>query len=438
MIQSIRARLLIWLLAAVVFTAVAGGYLMYRNALTQANAFFDSQLRLVALTLRDQAIEFALSPSLSRVEPEYDFVVQVWSWTGVRVYLSHPHTVLPGITTLGYSTVDTSAGRWRVYGVPARNYIIQVAQPLSVRSSRAVQLAWQTLRPLLFIVPLLAVVIWIAVGRNLQPLERMAKAVRSREPHELSALRLENVPAEVQPLVTALNDLLSRLSDVLVRERAFIADAAHELRSPLTALRLQVQNLSHELQPQSQPQVSTLVAGVDRATRLAEQLLLLARLDPKAEVKVPVRLDDIARDVVSDLVPLADQKQIDLGVTAAHEVTIRGDVDALRMLVRNLIDNAIRYTHVQGRVDVAVEQQGSEILFSVTDNGPGIPPRERARVFDRFYRVPGTAATGSGLGLAIVKTVAEAHGATIELSDAPHSPGLRVLVRFLVDDRADP
>jgi two-component system OmpR family sensor kinase len=429
LIRSIRARLLLWLLLALMIIATAGGLLLYRNALEQADAFFDSQLRLVALTLRDQAFEYSYAPPLSRVEPEYDFVVQVWSWSGVRVYLSHPHSELPGITTLGYSTVQTSAGPWRVYGVRAPNYIIQVAQPLSVRSSRAVRMAWQTLRPLTLVVPLLALVIWIAVGRNLRPLERLAAAVRTRSPQELTPVQIDDVPTEVRPLVSALNELLSRLSAVLTRERAFITDAAHELRSPLTALRMQIDNLAHEIRTPS-AELDKLTAGVERATRLAEQLLSLARLEPGRFTRTHVRLDELSREVIADLVPLADQRQIDLGLVSRGPVGVEGDVDNLRMLIRNLIDNALRYTPPGGRVDVSVDLHAGQAELRVSDNGPGIPRDEHERVFDRFYRVPGTAVVGSGLGLAIVQTIAQAHDATVTLEEPETGTGLVVIVRF--------
>jgi two-component system, OmpR family, sensor kinase len=244
------------------------------------------------------------------------------------------------------------------------------------------------------------------------------------------------LPDELLPLAAALNDLLARLRGALERERAFMADAAHELRTPLTALHLQTGMLARaSSEAERAAAMETLSAGVQRAIRLVEQLLSLARQEPRAQgERVPVRLDELAREVVAELVPLADSGRIDLGVSTAQPVSVRGDPDDLRTLLRNLADNAVRYTEAGGRVDVSVEEvpagDGRMARLTVSDNGPGIPPEERERVFDRFYRRAGTTPPGSGLGLSIVKSIAEAHGATLSLADGPSGKGLSVTVSF--------
>jgi two-component system OmpR family sensor kinase len=427
-VSSLRARLLASLLAGVLLVGAAGGWIVYRNALAEADAFFDYHLRQTALILRDEPVEYQLAPQIPPADAGYDFVVQVWSLDGVRVYLSRPHAVLPQITTLGFATVSTSEGRWRVFGVQALTRVIQVAQPLSVREQRAAQLALQTLKPFALLLPVLALVIWFAVGHALEPLQRLTALVRARRVNALDPLPGANLPEEVTPLVLALNDLLARLAAALERERAFMADAAHELRTPLTALHLQMGMLARASDAgERATAMSSLSTGVQRAIRLVEQLLALARQEPRADAqRLTVRLDDLAREVVSELVPLADAGGIDLGVAAAQPSTVQGDPDALRTLLRNLVDNAVRYTPSGGRVDVTVAAG----RLTVTDTGPGIPPEERARVFDRFYRRAGTEPPGSGLGLAIVKTIAAAHGATVELTDGPERKGLSVVVAF--------
>jgi two-component system OmpR family sensor kinase len=237
-------------------------------------------------------------------------------------------------------------------------------------------------------------------------------------------------------VVQALNDLLARLRAALERERAFMADAAHELRTPLTALHLQTGMVARASDAnEREAALSTLGSGVQRAIRLVEQMLALARQEPRADTeRVPVRLDDLAREVVAELVPLADAGRIDLGIAVAQPATVAGDADALRTLLRNLVDNAVRYTPPGGRVDLSVEAPVPEpptgARLTVTDDGPGIAPSERARVFDRFYRRPGTAPPGSGLGLAIVKAIADAHGASVQLADGPDGKGLAVSVTF--------
>ena len=451
--SSLRARLLGSLLAGVLLIGAAGGWVVYRNALAEADAFFDYHLRQTALILRDEPVEYLLAPQLPPTDASYDFVVQVWSLDGVRVYLSRPHAVLPDITTLGFSTVLTPEGRWRVFGVQAVTRVIQVAQPLSVRERRAAELALQTLKPFALLLPVLALLIWVAVGLALEPLQRLTAQVKARRVDALDALPGEQLPDEVQPLVSALNELLGRLRAALERERAFMADAAHELRTPLTALHLQMGMLARaNSEGERDAAMSTLAAGVQRAIHLAEQMLMLARQEPRADSpRVPVRLDGLAREIVAELVPLADAGRIDLGVAAAQPATVAGDADALRTLLRNLVDNAVRYTPPGGRVDVSVTgplatatpESGNAAAdtggarLTVTDDGPGIPPAERARVFDRFHRSPGTRPSGSGLGLAIVRTIAEAHGATVRLGEGPEGKGLSVTVSFPPERQTD-
>ena len=431
--RSIRARLLAWLFAGVVFIGAAGGGIVYRNALAEADAFFDYHLRQTALLLRDEPVEY-VAPQIPANDAAYDFVVQVWTLDGVRIYLSRPHSVLPNVTTLGFSTVTTSEGLWRVYGAQAMTKVIQVAQPMRVRKEQAVDLALKTLRPFALLLPVLGFLIWVAVGRALQPLQRLTTLVKARRVDALDPLPNERLPDEVRPLVEALNDLLVRLGVALDRERAFMADAAHELRTPLTALHLQMGTLSRAAnEAERNDAMEKLSAGMQRAIRLVEQMLSLARQEPRVQpTRAPVPLADIARDVVAELVPLADAKQIDLGISNSQPAIVMGDPDALRTLTRNLVDNAVRYTPTGGRVDVSVENgsDSGQTLLKVVDNGPGIPPEERSRVLDRFYRPPGTSPPGSGLGMAIVKAIADTHSATLELDSGPDGTGLAVSVRF--------
>ena len=434
-VNSLRARLLVWLLGGVLLVGATGGWFVYRNALAEADAFFDYHLRQTALLLSDQPVEYLLSPAIPQTSADYDFVVQVWTLDGVRVYLSRPHTVLPAVTTLGFSTAVTSEGRWRVFGVQAPTKVIQVAQPMRVRERQAVGLALRTLTPFVLLMPLLVIFIWFAVGRALEPVKRLTLLVKARKVSALDPLPDENLPDEVQPLVGALNDLLRRLGAALERERGFMADAAHELRTPLTALHLQMGTLARATnEAERADAMEKLSAGVQRAIRLVEQLLSLARQEPRVEVsRKRLRLDDLAREVVAEMVPLADARKIDLGISASQPAYVLGDPDALRTLVRNLVDNAVRYTPVGGTVDLSVQESRDlekGAVLRILDTGPGIAPDERQRVFDRFYRPPGTAPPGSGLGMAIVKAIADTHGASIALETGPEAQGLAVTVTF--------
>lgn len=432
--SSLKARLLLWLLGGVVVVGAAGGWIVYLNALNEADTFFDYELRQTALLLGDQPVEYQLESQIPPSDAAYDFVVQVWTIDGDLLYWSQNHKLLPAITRIGFSNVTTSEGRWRVYGVQRPTKVVQVAQPMSVRQDQAAVLALRALRPFALLLPVLGILIWVAVGHALEPLKELTRLVKSRGVNELQPLPDQPLPDEVKPLVSALNDLLTRLGAALGRERAFMLDAAHELRTPLTALHLQMGALARAgTEAERLEATERLSAGVHRAIRLVEQLLSLSRQESRGEpAKVQVSLDPLAREVVTELIPVSDAKNIDLGISESQSASIIGDPDALRTLMRNLVDNAVRYTAPHGRVDVAVQRSGTpeRAVLRVVDTGPGIPPEDRSRVFDRFYRRPGTSPPGSGLGLSIVKSIATAHAATVTLESGPGGAGLAVTVSF--------
>lgn len=433
--KSLRARLLAGLLGGLLLAALAAAALIYRTALAEANEVFDEHLRDTALTLRDEAFEHPFNavpqPELSQQDRAADLVVQVFSLDGVRVYYSQRHMAIPGLTTLGYSDVETPEGPWRVYGAQTPLHVIQVAQPLSVRQARAARLALRVLLPFGLFVPVLGTLVWLIVGRSLRPLRELANQVDARPADALAPLPETDLPQEARPLVTALNAQLTRVEKLLEHERAFLADAAHELRTPLTALRLQVQALAQAPESDRARATATIQVGLERASRLIGQLLALARQQqPAGFVSRPVALDALARQIVAELLPLADARSIDLGVVEAAPLSVSGDEESLAILLRNLVDNALRCTPVGGRVDVAALTENGAPTLRVTDTGPGIPEAERERVFARFHRVPGSPAGGSGLGLALVRAIADRHGATVVLGEGPGAVGLSVSVRL--------
>lgn len=432
--NSLRNRLLAGLVGAVVLVGALGAWLSYRIALAEADAFFDAQLRETALLLRDEVQAFPGGARLPRAVPEYDFIVQVWSREGVRVYLSRPHEVVPGLTRPGLSTTRTSSGSWRVFGVETDRGVIQVAQPMDVRERRAARLAWRSLAPFAVLVPALSILVAWIVGRAVRPVRGFADALRRRHPDDVRPVAVDGLPDEVRPVAEALNDLLARLRAALDRERAFLADAAHELRTPLTALDLQAQAVVEARADDREAALRDLRAGVARVARLVEQLLAIAREQHgAATTPAPLDLDELVRRTVADFVPLAEAAGIDLGIESAEPVRVAGDADALRRLLGNLLDNAVRYTPAGGRVDVAVGREAgapSRVLVTVSDTGPGIPPAERERVFDRFHRVPGTTGTGSGLGLALARSIAGRHDGEVVLDDGPGGRGLRAVLRL--------
>ena len=386
----------------------------------------------MALSLRDQTLS---SPAGFLDTLDYDFIVQVWNPRGALVYLSNQGIVLPQSGT-GFQTVAVRGEDWRVYTLEQQDKSIQVAAPVSLRQDRASAMALRILVPLGASIPLFALLIWLLVTRELRPLEDIARAIRRRKPSSLDPLPASGLPEEVVPMVSELNDLLGRLRDAIETQKRFTADAAHELRSPLTALQLQIELLQRAgSAAERQEAVASLRSGAQRASRLVEQLLTMARLEPGMEraaqdAYTEVDLADIAAGVVAEIEPLAEAKAIELRLGRLDPAAVLGDAAALHALARNLVDNAIRYTPPGGLVLISVTNQDEQVFLQVDDTGPGIPAEERERVFDRFYRGPGGGPDGSGLGLSIVKQVADAHRAGISLGEADHGTGLRVTVRF--------
>lgn len=429
--QSIRTRLLVTLLAVVLASAAVAAFVTYRNVLGEAEDLFDYQLQQMALSLRNQGF---ISPAeaAALADDQIDFVVQIWTLDGSRIYLSRPSVVLPTQALLGYSDVQVGDATWRLFTTVTRDRAIQVAQPLAVRSRLAARAALRGVVPILALAPLLALTIWWSVGVALGRLQGVAAQVRGRDAGVLDPVPEEGLPREVAPLVHAFNGLLDRLRRALDAQRAFVSDAAHELRSPLTALGLQLQLVRRAADDaQRKDAVDALAGGIARAQHLVEQLLALARSEPAAKpaASVPVDLAEAARLAVADVVPMADAKGTDVELDATFDGRVSGDAAGLRVLMRNLVDNAVRYTPAGGRVKVTVQGERGEALVTVDDSGPGIAPAERARVFDRFYRGAGREEGGSGLGLAIARGIAEQHGARIELADSPLG-GLRARVAF--------
>jgi signal transduction histidine kinase len=427
---SIRARLLMALLAVVIVISLLAGLLTYRRVLAETSTLFDYQLRQMALSLRNQ-IPMAPRLELPPDQADSDFVIQIWDVYGTRVYLSRPGLPLINATALGYADVRVAGGSWRTYGLQTLDGVIQIAQPLRVREAFARGAALRVVIPLLLLLPLLGAAIVGVVGNGLRPLRRVATEVQRRDVHSLTPLSTERLPREVAPLIDALNRLLLRLHAAFQAQRAFVADAAHELRSPLTAVRMDLQLLDRAPDAAARDEArANLGAAVDRAIHLVEQLLTLARSEPREEAGewAQIPLEQATADGVADANALAVARRIDLGLDA-EPAAVQGDRDALRILVRNLVDNAVRYTPEGGHVRVSTRQLPSGATLEVVDTGSGIPASDRERAFDRFYRRSNSPEGGSGLGLAIVKAIADRHGARIHLDDAPGG-GLKVTVAF--------
>ncbi|HYY60052.1 MAG TPA: ATP-binding protein [Burkholderiales bacterium] len=429
--MSIRRKLVVALLAALVITGLAASGATWFEVRRQADQLFDYHLEQMALSLADQPLA-ASAELLPQLGLGQDYVVQVWDAGGVLAYISKNGAPLPPASS-GFDNIAVDGQNWRVFTFEAPDRTIQVAAPAALRSGQASAMALRILVPILATIPVYGLIIWLIVGEGLRPLSEIARAIRRRQPASLEPLPQAKLPEEVAPLVSELNALLERLRDALDRQKRFTADAAHELRSPLTALQVQLDMLGRARTPDdTRSALEALRAGMKRASRLVEQMLTMARLEPNAQLAQlsTVALDTLAAQVAGELEPLAEARRIELRLERLESAQLAGDATALHALARNLVDNAIRYTPAGGVVRLAAFSEDGSALLVVEDSGPGIPPEERARVFDRFYRLPGSSAEGSGLGLAIVRQVADAHGAEISLDDAADGQGLRVTVRF--------
>ena len=434
--HSLRGRLLWYLLAAITIAAVAQASIAYRTALQDADQIFDYHMQQMALSLRSR-VPLTSAEAADNVETPLsgsdDMVVQVWSPDGVQVFKSASHARLPQRAVLGFSNVRANGTTYRIFSIQTDNQTVQVAQDLAVRRSMASNLAFRTLGPIAVMMPILMVVVWWVVSGSLDPVSRVRRQVASRQADDLSPVSESGLPDEVRPLVQELNLLFGRVRTAFDAQQNFVADAAHELRTPLAALKLQTQSLERADSPEArQVAVGRLSAGIERATRLVEQLLVLARQEANAAPRQAVDMAGIARRAVADLVGVAQARDIDLGLQRADAAEVQGQADALTILLRNLVDNAIKYTPSGGTVDVSVLMEGRAVTVLVEDSGPGIPAEERERVFDRFYRVPGSDAAGSGLGLAIIKSIAERHGAKLTLGESARLGGLEAKVTFPV------
>ena len=433
---SLRARLTGALLLAVLAFAALQAAVTYRTARAETEALFDAQMQRIALSLSGSLGAGALSDDAPAADTPAarEMIIQIWRADGVMLYRSPQGRLLPPQTAIGFSDTVAGGEPYRIYALRTATQVVQVAQQTEARGRMAGQLALRAVLPVALLAPVLMLIVWWVVGRAIGPIERVRRQVAARRPDDLAPLPTAGLPAEVRPLVGEMNGLLTRLSAAWDALTHFTADAAHELRSPLAALRLQAQSLQRAPDDATRAIASErLLAGIDRATRLVEQLLALARQQGAGEGAELVSLDltALARNALADAEPEAARHAIALTLDAptAH-VVLRADEAALAVLLRNLLGNALRHTPPGGQVRVGVREEASVIDLTVEDSGPGIAPDERARVLDRFYRVPGTPGHGSGLGLAIVRAIAERHGAALTLDASPTLGGLRVMLRW--------
>ncbi len=447
--RSLARTLLFWTLGALGTGSLLLVLVAYAVTLSEMNEVMDHNLYEVAESIARHQLAAgpplpvarngpaAREPAVSSPPPDDGGIVtQVWAGDGTALIVSQPP--LPFRASPGPGTVMIDGAEWRSYVLADHGLVVQAAQRTDSRKVMAGEAASTLLLPLVLLALLIGALLALALRRGLRPLAGATAHIADRSATSLLPIRDAELPSELGPLVNAFNGLMERLANAFAMQRRFVADAAHELRTPVTALHLQLQLL--ERAPggaERQEALAELGSGVRRMERLVEQLLQLSRSHPEADSLRPgdVALDELVRLVVGDFSRLAAQRGIDLGACAATPVVLQqADADQLRTLLNNLVRNALHYCPPGSRVDVTAACEGGRALLEVLDNGPGIAPADQGRVFDRFYR-GSTAAVrtadpaGSGLGLAIVKAIAERHGAEVAL-DTPAGGGLRVRVVF--------
>lgn len=446
--RSIERTLLGWILSALALGAMLVALVTYLVTLEEMHEVFDADLKNVAQGIASyqqagfgrEATGRLVMPERSDTPDEYEIVTLTWTPEGQRIYASDPRVALPFVREEGLSRLSVAGTEWIVYTAVRHEGVAQAAQRVAARRDMAGESAAKVLPPLIGLGLVVAGLLVYGLRRGLQPLDATARDVATRSDRSLEAITLEDLPQEISPLVQSINGLMSRLAQAFSAQRRFLADAAHELRTPIAVLRLQLQLLQRsEDEGQRDQAVKVLAQGIDRSQRLVEQLLEVARTEPDGQAmrRDEVDLSELARATVAAMSIKADHLALDLGADAPQPVKVVGDAAQLAVLLDNLVDNALRYTPAGGVVDVSTSRRaGGEAVLGIRDTGPGIPRAERERVFDRFYRGESANAdardgSGSGLGLAIVRAIAERHGARIELKDPPGAPaGLLVEVVF--------
>jgi two-component system sensor histidine kinase QseC len=437
---SLKRRLLIVLLAAVLLVWLATAVYSYFDARHEVDELLDAHLAQSASLIVAQVghelegIEVGHAPQLHRRSRRVAF--QIWEGgSALRLHsVNAPETRLSNREE-GFSNTRLEGKGWRVFSTwdDRHRFLVQVGERDAIRREIAAGVARSLLVPLIFALPALGLFVWISIVRALRPVSVLGRTVEARAPDDVAPLESAGTPAEVVPLVRSLNALFARVANLIERERRFTADAAHELRTPLAALRAHAQ-VAHDATRDDERSraLDQVISGCDRATRLVEQLLTLARIEPEQRLHPSGRCDlrALAQRAVAELAPAALSKNIDIELAGTGAAEIACNQGLVSVLLRNLIDNAIRYSPRESRVCVAVDGAAGGTSVSVTDEGPGIAPEERSKVGRRFYRILGTGESGSGLGLSIVRRIAEIHDATVSLENGAAGKGLRVSVVF--------
>ena len=438
--RSIRRELLVIVLGSLAVVWIATAAVSYFGAKHEADELLDAHLSqsaslLIALAgheLDEMEIEHA--PQLHRYNVRVAF--QFWENGSVlRLHSTNAPNARFSSKDEGFSDVEIERVRWRVFSAwdDEHRFLVQVGEQHASRASIAEAIAKNLVLPLAVALPALGLLVWLGIHRSMHPLRLLSAQLGNRAPDNLAPLDKAQIPVEVAPLVANLDRLFERVRASIDNERRFTADAAHELRTPLAALRAQAQ-VAHGAVDDAERQraLDQVIAGCDRASHLVAQLLTLARLEPESfqAGREPCDLRAVAQSVIAELAPGALARNIDIELQPGLRVDVLGDAPLLEILLRNLIDNAVRYSPPGTLVRVDARADAGRAQVSVTDQGPGIAPADRAELGRRFHRLIGTEGAGTGLGLSIVKRIAQLHGARLAVGEPADGKGLQVTVSF--------
>ena len=437
--ESVQLRLSLALSLTIVLVAVAASAFVFVSALDEAHELQDDTLRQVAMLYDRQhmTLHYPEGPALEGDDEESRVIIQHLA-DGSQALANGDETLplpLPATLVDGLATVNVGGEAFRVLvHSTSRGERIAVAQEVGARDKDARESAWRSLLPFLILFPVLLLVVGDLVRKLFRPIASLAAEIDRRGEQLLHPIDEQHLPAEVRPFVVAINRLLTRVAQAMDGQRRFVADAAHELRSPMTALSLQAERLAAcSLQVSARERLLPLCQGIERSRQLIDQLLSLAAAQaavPRPQARIGVHA--VYRRVLEDLLPLAEQKHLDIGVEGSADVQLLINPMDLFTLIKNLVDNATRYTPAGGTIDLCLAQTDTCVCLQVKDSGPGISVEEHDRVFDPFYRTLGSGETGSGLGLSIVRAIAERVGARVALgfTDETSRRGLCVSLWF--------
>jgi len=428
MTSSLRGRLFVGLTAVILLAGCISGAFSYLWAFDEAIEMQDSVLIQVGGLLQSGSVKSDQTLRGVDADAEVD-VVELGTAPRGRTEERQLWSLQDGLHVASFGRSMRVLLQTRPDGSR-----FAVLQPTDVRDDIAGNMALRTLLPITALIPCLLLVTALVIARSLRPMVRLAGDLDSRRADDMTPLPLAATPSELQPFIASINGLLQRMKLLMDQQRRFVADAAHELRTPITALGLQAENLdSVDLPESARERVAALKEGMARTKHLLEQLLALARHEaaPSGEAVV-VPLDRIVKDVVADVLPEAARKGIDLGFELIEPIATPGEPVMIATMVRNLIDNAVRFTPAGGRVDIGVYREGSEAVLQIEDTGPGIPPDDIDRIFEPFFRGSRPTEDGTGLGLSIVKRIVDRLGGSVVLENisGPALTGLRAVVRL--------